>query len=103
MIPLIAPIGGRGGPRLSDRTRDRVVGAVALGAGITAAAILGQGRARIYSMPRQEVMYRLRGLGYSFQEIARALNRDNHTTVIHGVRAHKARALARDPQMVEAA
>ena len=100
---VVMPVGGRGGPCLSDRTRDRIVGEVAALRGVTPADILGQGRARVYSRPRQEAMHRLRELGYSFPEIARGLNRLDHTTVIQGVRAHKARLIAKDPNMVEAA
>ena len=98
VLSVIKPArGGQGGPRLSDRTRDSVIAEVAERHAVRPADIMGKGRARCYSRPRQEVMYLLRVLGFSQPEVARSLGLANHTTVWHAERAHKARMIARDP------
>jgi len=43
--------------------------------------------------PRHEAMFKMRKVGYSYSEIGRFFGRD-HTTVMHGVRAHEARGLS---------
>lgn len=54
-------------------------------------SILAQVRFPEIVAPRQEVMWRLRTeLGCSFPVIAKFLGRD-HTTIMHGVRAHQLR------------
>ncbi len=58
---------------------------------ITLAQLRGKQRARCFAWPRQEVMYRAsKETSASLPEIGRYLDRD-HTTVIHGIRAHEAR------------
>lgn len=93
---------GAGGPSLSRRTRDLIIAEVAAKYGVLPVLILSNCSARIASRPRQEVMWRLVGLGYSTLEVGRALNRD-HSTVVHGARRHKARMIARDPGELEVA
>lgn len=97
MIPRLNA--STGGPRLSDRTRDRVVGEVAALYDIKPSDILGREISRRFSHPRQLVMWRLRHLGYSLKEIGRGLDRD-HATVVFGIRQHDARVAA---EMREAA
>ena len=50
----------------------------------------GQNKYRRVAQPRQEAMWEMHQAGYSYPQIGRFLNRD-HTTVMHGVRAHEAR------------
>lgn len=82
----IIPRGGCG-VYLTERVRDHVVGEVARKYRLTPEAILGRRRCRTVSWPRQEVMWRLRELGYSFPEIGRVMGRD-HTTAMHAFRRH---------------
>lgn len=63
---------------------------VAQGYGIREADILGRSRQALISEARQVVMYRAHKAGFSTEQIGRALNR-HHTTVMHGIRAEKAR------------
>ncbi len=59
---------------------------------VTVAEMKGAGRYRNIVRARQEAMYRIRmELGYSFPQIAKMLNRSDHTTVMHGFKAHKKR------------
>lgn len=81
---------GHGTPYLTDTAFRKVVHEVAERRGIIPKLITSDSNARIASIPRQEVMWRLRQLGYSTIQIGRALGRD-HSTVIHGSRAHAAR------------
>lgn len=75
---------------LSAPTFKRVLAEVAESTDILAVAIVGDARARHISRPRQELMWRLHLLGYSTLEIGRHMKRD-HSTVVHGIHAHKAR------------
>lgn len=60
--------------------------------GVTVAAIYGPSGERRRVVPaRQETYAVLRERGWSYPKIGALLARD-HTTVIYGVRAHKARA-----------
>jgi chromosomal replication initiation ATPase DnaA len=56
--------------------------------GITVRQMKQGGRARMYSWPRQEAMYRIYTElhGYSLPRIGRLLGGRDHTTVIHGIR-----------------
>lgn len=67
-----------------------IIATVASECGILPPDILGSSRKPHIAHPRQEVMRRLRELGYSYPRIGRILARD-HTTVLHGVRAARAR------------
>ncbi|MEM7730508.1 MAG: helix-turn-helix domain-containing protein [Pseudomonadota bacterium] len=58
--------------------------------GVEARDILGPRRQRAIVIARQEVMHHLRERGWSFPWIGAALGRD-HTSVVHGVRAHAKR------------
>lgn len=69
---------------------ERIALDVALEHGITLAELTGPARHRRQAWPRQEAMARMHEAGYSLSQIARFLDRD-HTTILHGVRAHKAR------------
>jgi chromosomal replication initiation ATPase DnaA len=96
----VRPGSGLGGPYLSDAVFRTVVAEVAARHGVIPKLITSDSCARIASFPRQEVMWLLRQRGYSTIQIGRALGRD-HSTVIHGARAHAAR-MASD-QFVEIA
>jgi hypothetical protein len=63
---------------------------VALEHGLTVAALIGQGRSRHIAWPRQEAYYRAftECQHLSYPEIARRIGGRDHTTVLHGVRAH---------------
>ena len=53
--------------------------------------ITGRNRAFAISHPRQEAMARMRAAGFSTTQIGRVLGRRDHTTIVHGARAHHAR------------
>ena len=63
---------------------------VALDYGLTIAALTGQRRQQHITKPRQEVYYRafIECAHLSYPEIARRIGGRDHTTVLHGVRAH---------------
>jgi chromosomal replication initiation ATPase DnaA len=93
---------GMGGQRISAALLNGIVSELAELRGVSAEDILGQRRHRHVAHVRQEVMYRLRSrVGtdgrplHSYPEIGRALARD-HTSCLHGVRAHKARISPED-------
>lgn len=90
------------GRRLSEATFNRVLMDVAAHADVLAIAIVSDSRARHIAHPRQELMWRLHRLGYSTLEIGRLLKRD-HSTVVHGIRAHKARMIVSEPHTEMAA
>jgi chromosomal replication initiation ATPase DnaA len=65
---------------------------VALRHGITVEDLRGPCRARRVAWPRQELMWRARReTRLSLPQIGERLGGRDHTTVIHGVRAHQAR------------
>lgn len=70
---------------------DRVIRDVAAERRVGANLIRGNRRFPHVVEARQDVMWRLRRLGYSFPEIGYALNRD-HATVMFGCRRHEARS-----------
>lgn len=75
---------------MKPTTRD-VIAATAAEWGITPEDITGPKRLRIYAWPRQMAMaICCRMLGGSHADVGRRFNRD-HTTVIHGLRAHDKR------------
>lgn len=57
---------------------------------ITIEELTGPKRHHRQAHPRQEAMFRMKRSGYSHSAIGRFFGRD-HTTVMHGVRAHEAR------------
>lgn len=60
--------------------------------GLTLAEINDPAAERRYARTRQHVMHALMATGrYSSTSVGRLLNRD-HSTVLHGVRAHERRA-----------
>lgn len=61
--------------------------------GLTVAALTGQQRFRHIAQPRQEAYYRAftECPHCSYPEIARRIGGRDHTTILHGVRAHGAR------------
>lgn len=67
-----------------------VIREVAIKHRIPVAAILGQCRRREYSVPRQEAMFRIytECLHMSYPATGKRLGGRDHTTVIHGVKAH---------------
>jgi len=58
--------------------------------GLTIAALKGQDRSRHITQPRQEAYYRafVECPHVSYPEIARRIGGRDHTTILHGVRAH---------------
>lgn len=60
--------------------------------GLTVEDIKGPSRKRYVARARQEAMWQMRQrTRLSFPEIARRCGRGDHTTAIHGVKAHEAR------------
>jgi chromosomal replication initiation ATPase DnaA len=59
--------------------------------------LIGVSRQRSVAWPRQEVMYRIHETGcFSTTQIGRFLGDRDHTTILHGIRRHKARLDAAD-------
>ena len=58
--------------------------------GLSVAVLLGHCRQRAYAWPRQEAMYRVftECPHISYPEAGRRLGGRDHTTILHGVRAH---------------
>ena len=68
-----------------------VLGQVAAKHGVTPADIRGPSCVREIARARQEAMHELYALGWlSTPQVGRFLNRD-HSTVVYGLKAHKAR------------
>lgn len=90
-LPHCAPGG------LSLDTFQRVVNEVCAGTAYSSSDLLNGNRTRAAAHLRQEVMHRLRSTTYvdgaprySLTSIARRFGKD-HTTIIHGIRAHERR------------
>jgi chromosomal replication initiator protein len=63
---------------------------------LTVEELKSTSRARRLAWPRQEAMYELRmRTKLSYPQIARFLGLTDHTTALHGVKAHKRRQKAR--------
>lgn len=67
--------------------------------------LVGRHQGRLETLARQHAMYQLRRVkdargrpAYSYATIARFLRRDDHTTVMHGIRAHATRCGLDVPQ-----
>jgi len=74
-----------------NRTAKDIIAQTADRYGTKPSVILGRNSARVASVPRQAAMAAVqRDLGYSLPRIGRIFKR-HHTTVLHGIRAHKAR------------
>lgn len=74
---------------------DAIIARVAAKHKLTVREIRTKTRRVVVSHPRQEAMYELRTkLGLSYLMIARLLGLKDHTTVIHGIKAHEARLAA---------
>ncbi len=77
-----------------NRLRLFYVQAIAERHGLPVEAVMGRCRQREYVLARQEAMWVLRNrLGDSLPRIGRLMGRD-HTTILHGIRAHEARVSA---------
>jgi chromosomal replication initiation ATPase DnaA len=63
---------------------------VSVRTGISVADILGRHRERQFVLARHEFWTELRGMGFSYPDIATFCEVD-HTSVIHGVRGHRER------------
>lgn len=73
-------------------TPRQIVEAVAIKNGLTRAEIMSKSRYRSIVYPRQEAMWQLRRqTRLSLPQIARHVGVKDHTTVLHGVRAHEKR------------
>ena len=60
--------------------------------GITVAELIGQCRCKHYVLARQEAGWRIRReCGYSLPRIGKLLGGKDHTTILHGCRAHEKR------------
>ena len=79
-------------PPIKRTLSDYIIHVVSEEYGIPKDILLGKERKRIYSRPRQMVMYLLRNLTKrSYPAIGKVMGKD-HTTVLHGVRAVERRA-----------
>lgn len=89
--------------QVTDADRDRIIAEVLVNhPRVRARDILGPSTMRFVSIPRQEVMWRLRMIcwkdgspKHSFPEIGRAIGGRDHTTALHGFRKHEKRMAAR--------
>jgi chromosomal replication initiation ATPase DnaA len=69
-----------------------IIAAVADRHGLTVEELCGPSRCYRIAHPRQEAMWELRRrTRLSLPQIARRLNRADHTPVMHGIRAHERR------------
>lgn len=60
--------------------------------GVTVKELEGQGRQRSITVPRQDLMWRMvQAKRWSLSQIGRSIGGRDHTTVMHGIRAHQAR------------
>jgi chromosomal replication initiation ATPase DnaA len=77
----------------SDPSRaNRIIRAVAAAHGLTFSQMISQRRQRNITRARQHAMWELREhTSLSYPQIARLLGRGDHTTALHGCRAHEAR------------
>ena len=76
----------------------RIIAEVANKHGLDLSEIRLRNRARRYSWPRQEVMYRATlETKATLKAIAAELNLQDHTTIRHGTRAHAMRITAVSP------
>lgn len=67
--------------------------------GVTVEELEGQGRTRSITVPRQDLMWRMvQAKRWSLPQIGRCLGGRDHTTVMHGVKAHQARLDAAQDQ-----
>lgn len=94
---LSYPSGGWG-VRVSPEARDAILNETAAKHGLAPDRVMSKSRSPNVAQARQEVMWRLRALTaadgrpkHSYPAIGRALGGLDHTTVLHGVRAHAAR------------
>lgn len=67
-----------------------IIRAVCVDHGLAPALLLGKSRERVVAYARHDLMVRLRALDWSLPEIGYVLKL-NHTSVMHGIRAHAAR------------
>ena len=73
-------------------TADEIIKSVARSNGLNPSDIRNPSRARRYSWPRQEAMWRLRReRSLSWMQIARLTGVTDHTTAISGYRAYERR------------
>lgn len=72
---------------LMPREIRRIIQASAEHFGVEISDMLCPSRMRVLVAPRHVCMWLLRERGLSFPQIARRMNRGDHTTAIHGVRA----------------
>lgn len=80
---------------LSQRAVDKAIARARLKhRGVSQAELLSPTRRRKIAHARQHAMWLLRQEGYSYPQIGRAFGGRDHTTALHGVRAHEARANA---------
>ena len=62
--------------------------------GFTAAQIIGRDKTKWISHARQEAMCNAHEAGFSLPLIGRVMGGRDHTTILHGVHAHRARMAA---------
>lgn len=75
-----------------DPPLHKIIAEVAKKYALTYVDLISRRRTRKLVWPRQEAMWRcLKETTASYPEIGRAIGGRDHTTVIHGVRAHEAR------------
>lgn len=75
----------------APRTPDLILERVAKSHGLTVAEVTERNRQDRIARARHHAAYALREAGYSFPEIARRVGLRDHTSAMHGVRAHAAR------------
>ena len=86
-------------PQQARVTLESLKWEVARDYGVTVEELEGQGRTRSITVPRQDLMWRMvQAKRWSLPQIGRCLGGRDHTTVIHGVKAHQARLDAAQDQ-----
>lgn len=79
------------------RSIKTIIAEVAIKYDITLAQIMGNRKARKFSEPRQEAMWRCyRETGATLPQIARAIGKKDHSTVWYGVKAYESRLKRRE-------
>lgn len=97
-VPKSGAIGYRFLPKFSGQTMRAIVDAVAKHHGLTVEQLRGPSRKFFIAHPRQEAMWLMRQVKdwqgrnrYSLPQIGEFMGARDHTTILHGVRAHQAR------------
>ena len=85
-LPRYSPLLWKNRPRWRDLATD-----VAESRGLTVKELLARSRTHRVSHARHELMFAMAACGFGLSETGRLLGGFDHTTVLHGIRAHAKR------------